>query len=204
MYPMDELVAQLLLDNEAVKIDAEKPFTWTSGIKSPIYCDNRVLISDPDAVNTITLAFKEMLEEMDFDIVAGTATAGIPWASFLAYDLEKPMIYIRSKPKEHGTKSQIEGVLKKGKKVVIIEDLVSTGKSSLAAVEAVRNEGGTVVGVFSIFQYGFPSAEKAFKEAKCALESITNFPVLLEQLDLSDEQKNEILSFAKNPEGWRK
>lgn len=202
---MKSIVAQILLDNQAVKIQPDNPFTWTSGIKSPIYCDNRLLISDPDAVNTITLAFKELVEKMKFDVIAGTATAGIPWASFLAYDLDMPMIYVRSKPKEHGTKSQIEGVLKKGQKVLLVEDLVSTGKSSLAAVEAIRNEGGICNQVVSIFQYGFPAADAAFQEAHCNLVSITNFKALLDTMEhLSDAQKKEVLAFSKDPQGWRK
>ena len=105
---MESLIAKILLDNEAVKIQPDNPFTWVSGIISPIYCDNRKLISYPDAVNTIVLGFKEAIEGKDFDIIAGTATAGIPWAAFLAYELDLPMIYIRKKAKEHGTKSQLK------------------------------------------------------------------------------------------------
>lgn len=202
---MDHIVAQMLLETGAVKIQPDKPFTWTSGIVSPIYCDNRRMISFPEAVNTVTFAFKELVEDMKFDVIAGTATAGIPWAAFLAYELDMPMIYIRSKPKEHGTKSQIEGVMKKNARVLIVEDLVSTGKSSLAAVEAVRAEGGRVTQVVSIFQYGFPMAAKAFEEAGVKLDSITSFPVLLEELEgISEEQKKDVLRFAENPEKWRK
>jgi orotate phosphoribosyltransferase len=202
---MKSTIAQLLLEKQAVKIQPNEPFTWTSGIKSPIYCDNRLLISYPDAINTVTLAFKELLNSSSFDVIAGTATAGIPWAAFLAYELDKPMIYVRSKPKEHGTKSQIEGVVPVGKKVLIVEDLVSTGKSSIAAVKAVRDEGGKVDQVVSIFQYGFPVAGKAFAEANCKLDSLTNFPVLLEELeDLNETDKAEILSFSQDPQNWRK
>ena len=204
---MKYAVAQLLLETGAVKIQPEKPFTWTSGISSPIYCDNRRMISFPEAVNTVTLAFKEMVVEknLKFDVIAGTATAGIPWASFLAYDLDVPMIYIRSKPKGHGTNSQIEGVLEKGQKVLIVEDLVSTGKSSLGAVDAVKNEGGKVNDVVSIFQYGFPVAENAFKNAGIRLESITNFPTLLGEIeDMDEDTKKHVLAFSKDPQNWKK
>ncbi len=201
---MEELVAQILLDYKAVKIEPDNPFTWVSGIKSPIYCDNRILISYPDAVNTIVLGFKEMIEDIDFDVIAGTATAGIPWASFLSYELDKPMIYIRKEPKAHGTKSQIEGIMKRGQKVILVEDLVSTGKSSLEAVEVIRKEGGICDLTVSIFQYGFPIAEENFKEKKCKLQSITNFQILLEQLELNGDKKAEVLRFAKNPKEWRK
>lgn len=201
---MQDLVAKILLEKQAVQINPNNPFTWTSGIKSPIYCDNRLLISYPDAVNTVVLAFKEMTEDMDFDVVAGTATAGIPWAAFLAYELDKPMIYIRKKPKEHGTKSQIEGVMKKGQKVLLVEDLISTGGSSLSAVEAIRKEGGVCNTVAAIFSYGFPISSASFKEASCDLQTITNFPTLLEHLDdINDEQKSDVLEFAKEPKQWR-
>ncbi|MBT4936864.1 orotate phosphoribosyltransferase [Candidatus Peregrinibacteria bacterium] len=201
---MQDLVAKILLEKQAVQINPSDPFTWTSGIKSPIYCDNRLLISYPDAVSTVVLAFKEMVEDMDFDVVAGTATAGIPWAAFLAYELDKPMVYIRKKPKEHGTKSQIEGVMKKGQKVLLVEDLVSTGKSSLAAVDAIRKEGGITNMVAAIFSYGFPIASDAFKNNNCRLETITNFPILLEHLEsITDDQKADVLEFSKDPQNWK-
>jgi len=201
---MKSTVASILLEKEAVKIQPTNPFTWTSGIKSPIYCDNRLLISYPDAFNTIVLAFKEMIVKKKFDVVAGTATAGIPWAAFLAYELDLPMIYIRKEAKAHGTKSQIEGVMEKGAKVLIVEDLVSTGKSSIAAVQAVRKEGGVVSDVVSIFQYGFPEAKSAFIKADCKLTSITDFPALLEEMeDVSADEKKHVLAFSKDPKKWK-
>jgi len=198
-------VAQILLEKKAVKIEPDNPFTWVSGIVSPIYCDNRVLISYPDAVSVIVLAFKELVENMKFDIIAGVATSGIPWAAFLAYELDKPMIYVRKEAKAHGTKSQIEGVMKKGQKVLLVEDLVSTGKSSLEAVNAIRKEGGVCNNVVGIFQYGFPVADEAFKAEKCSLATITDFPTLLDQLeDIDEKKKREVLRFAENPKEWRK
>ncbi len=200
---MKSIIAKILLDNEAVKIQPDNPFTWVSGITSPIYCDNRKLISYPDSVNTIVLGFKEAIEWKDFDVIAGTATAGIPWAAFLSYELDLPMIYIRKKPKDHGTKSQIEGVMKKGQKVLLIEDLVSTGKSSLEAVDAIKKEGGVCDTVMSIFQYGFPVGTEAFESKKIELISLTNFSTLLDQLDIDESKKQEVLDFSKNPKEWR-
>lgn len=201
---MEDIIANILLEKQAVKIETKNPFTWTSGIKSPIYCDNRLLISYPDAVNTIVLGFKEILEDMDFDIIAGTATAGIPWASFLSYELDKPLIYIRKKPKEHGTKSQIEGVMKANQKVVLIEDLISTGGSSISALQAIKNEGGIANTVLAIFSYGFPLAQKNFSEAEAQCKTLTNFPILLDHLkNITNDEKEDILNFSKDPKNWR-
>ena len=155
-------IASDLLDIKAVYLKPEEPFTWASGIKSPIYCDNRKMIGSVEERNTIIEGFIELLNGLDFDVVAGTATAGIPWAAFIADRINKPMAYIRSKPKDYGAGKQIEGPDVDGKKVVVIEDLISTGGSVIKAVEAVRREGGIVTDVAAIFSYEFAKAVGAF------------------------------------------
>lgn len=153
-------VAKSLLKTGAVKLNVKEPFTFVSGIKSPIYCDNRKMIGYPAERKVVVDEFVKKLSEKDFDVVAGTATAGIPWAAFIAWEMNKPMSYIRGEKKDHGAGRQIEGADFAGKKVIVIEDLISTGGSSIKAVEAARNEGAASVEVVSIFSYEF---DKAFK-----------------------------------------
>lgn len=201
-------VAQALLNVGAVKLNVAEPFTFTSGIKSPIYCDNRKMIGSVEERNTIIEGFIELLNGLDFDVVAGTATAGIPWAAFIADRINKPMAYIRSKPKDYGAGKQIEGPDVDGKKVVVIEDLISTGGSVIKAVEAVRKEGGIVTDVAAIFSYEFAKAVGAFEEAKTNLVTITNFPTLLQVAKdgkIIDEAQLELASqWNKSPDTWGK
>lgn len=199
-------VAEALLNVGAVKLSVSEPFTFTSGIKSPIYCDNRKMIGTVAERNIIIDGFVELLNEIDFDIVAGTATAGIPWAAFIAERMNKPMAYIRSKPKDYGAGKQIEGADVDGKKVVVIEDLISTGGSSIKAVEATRKEGGIVVEVTAIFSYEFEKAVNNFKEADTGLRTITNFSTLLEvakDKSVIDGEQLELASkWNKSPDTW--
>ena len=152
-------VAKDLLNIKAVKLSPEEPFTWASGIKSPIYCDNRLTISYPEIRTRIAKGIAALIKEQypDAQVIAGTATAGIPHAAWVAEELNLPMIYVRSKPKDHGRGKQIEGVLAPGAKTVVIDDLLSTGGSVLKAVSAAKNEGADVVGVCAIFSYQLPS-----------------------------------------------
>ncbi len=203
---MEKEIAKILLDVGAVSLRPNQPFTFTSGIKSPIYCDNRLLISYPKKRNVIIEAFLSILKEKEFDTLAGTATAGIPWCSWLAQKLHKPMIYVRGKAKEHGKENLIEGKLEKGRKVIIVEDLVSTGGSSIDAVGAVREAGGIVEDCIAIFTYQLEKAINKFNEARCNLITLTNFSTLVEVAVeneyIKQEEKLIVFSWNKDPENW--
>jgi orotate phosphoribosyltransferase len=175
-------IASSLLQIGAVHLRPDQPFTWTSGIKSPIYCDNRVTMSYPAVRKQIADAFVRMIQKRfpGAEVIAGTATAGIPHAAWVAERLELPMIYVRDKAKGHGRQNQIEGVLRPNQQVVVIEDLISTGGSSLKAAQAVQAEGGSVLGVAAIFSYQFPSAEALFAEAGIPMHTLSNYTALLE------------------------
>ncbi len=207
---MKERIARILLDIKAVSVNPAEPFRYASGILSPIYCDNRMIMSYPGRRKEVTDAFVSVIEEnsLTFDIVAGTATAGIPHAAWLAERLGKPMIYIRSDSKDHGKQNRIEGLLEKGKKVIVIEDLISTGGSSVSAVEAVRESGGIVEDCIAIFTYGMEKAEKRFKEAKCSLYTLSDFSVLIDvaaEEGYIDKDKVEMVKkWNKEPSEWGK
>lgn len=175
-------IAASLLEIGAVHLRPEQPFTWTSGIKSPIYCDNRITMSHPSVRRLIARSFAETIRTQypDAEVVAGTATAGIPHAAWVAEVLDLPMIYVRDKAKGHGRQNQIEGSLSAGQKVVVIEDLISTGGSSLKAAQAVQAEGGEVLGVVAIFSYQFPDAEALFAEAGIPCTTLSQYTALLE------------------------
>ena len=194
-------VAKILLKQKAVLLRPEKPFTWASGIKSPIYTDNRKLISTVAEREKIVDELISLIKIEKFDVIAGTATAGIPWAAFVAQKLKKPMIYVRSKPKEHGTGSSIEGGLKRGQRVVVVEDLISTGGSSLAVIDEVRKAGGIVTLCVGIFSYGFKSATMGFDKAKVRLVTLTDFTGLIQEAlkekYISEKQKSLV-------ESWRR
>lgn len=202
-------IAALLLRLSAVKISVHPPFTWTSGIKSPIYCDNRIILSAPSDRSHIV---EELVSQVHLlsqrpDVIAGTATAGIGWAALVADRLKLPMVYVRPKPKEHGAGKQIEGTLKQGSHVVVIEDLVSTGGSSLGTVTALRKEGEcTVSDILAIFTYGFEKAECAAKEGEVTFHALSNLEALLEvakeQGTLSAKDIALASTFAKDPESW--
>lgn len=177
-------VARALLEIEAVQIKTDGYFTWTSGIQSPIYCDNRLTMSYPEIRTQIAKAFAEKLVELNMtpDVIAGCATAGIPHAAWLADELNVPMAYVRSKPKGHGKGNQIEGKVEIGQKVLVIEDLISTGGSSIDAAKVLREEGADVLGVFAIFTYGLQKAVDRFKQEDLFMDTITNFDHLLDVL----------------------
>jgi orotate phosphoribosyltransferase len=174
-------IAEKLLQINAVKLSPQNPFTWASGIKSPIYCDNRLALSFPDVRKLIVEGFFQKSADFEpFDTIAGVATAGIPWGALLADRLAKPFIYIRDKPKAHGRQNQIEGLHTEGSRILVIEDLISTGGSSLKAVETVRAANCEVVGVLAIFSYGFESATTIFNQSKCPFSTLSDYEILLE------------------------
>ena len=202
-------VAEKLLQAQAVKLSPDQPFTWASGWKSPIYCDNRRVLSFPfirDFVKS-ELCNQVFSEFPDADLLAGVATAGIAWGAMTADQLKLPYIYVRPKPKEHGLGNQIEGYFEAGQKAVVIEDLVSTGKSSLQVVDVLRNAGVEVVGMVAIFTYDFPQASQAFAEAAVPLHTLTNYPALLELAaekgQLSPAAQEVLLKWRDDPAGWK-
>ncbi len=203
-------VAEYLLEIKAVVLKPDEPFTWASGLKSPIYCDNRKTLSYTKVRTYLKTAFTDIIAE-EFEkceVIAGVATAGIPHGVLVADVLNKPFVYVRDKPKAHGMENLIEGKLEKGQKVVLIEDLISTGGSSLKALDALRAAGAEVLGLGAIFTYGFDKAEKAFKEAKCPFFTLSDYPTLLEvalkQDYIRKEEKETLLNWYQNPEGWKK
>lgn len=207
----EELIANTLLDIEAVKVKVSPPFTWNTGLLAPIYCDNRLLISYPKERNLVVDGFKALIKEnnLEFDVIAGTATAGIPWASFLASELNKPMVYVRSQPKDYGKAKQVEGVMAKGAKVLIVEDLISTGRSSLTSASACQREyDAEIVAVIGIFNYQMQLANKSFADANIKLFAISNFSTLVrmafEKKYLTEAEKDSALSWGANPEAWHK
>jgi len=206
-----EKIAEILLECDAVKLNVKNSFTYSSGLKGPIYTDNRVLISYPKERKIIVDAFMSMLKERGLkpDYLAGTSTAGIPWASFLAQQADLPMVYVRPKPKEHGAGKQVEGMLKKSQNVLVIEDLVTTGGSAINTVKVLRNEGGCMVhDVFAIFSYGLAKSEEAFRAESVALTTLTDIDVLLgvalKRGDITEEEAKKVRKFRTDPEGWWK
>lgn len=203
-------VAEKLLQINAVKLSPQNPFTWASGIKSPIYCDNRITLYYPSVRDRIIDAFVEKSNHFGaFDMVAGVATAGIPHGALIADRLKKPFIYIREKAKSHGRQNQIEGMPHgdtEGLKVLVIEDLISTGGSSLKAVEAVREAGMEVVGVLAIFTYGFEKAVSMFKEANCPFDTLSNYDILIAQAIenqyIKSEEMETLKAWRLSPETW--
>lgn len=206
----EKQVAEKLLQVQAVKLSPSQPFTWASGWKSPIYCDNRKILSYPYVRDFIKSEMSNIVFEVfpEADVIAGVATAGIPHGAMVADQLKLPFIYVRSKPKEHGMGRQIEGVLQEGQRVVVIEDLISTGKSSLEAVQAIRAEGGNVIGMVSIFNYGFDVAVKAMDEAGVPYRSMSNYEALIElavEKGIVNADEQEMLkSWRKAPAEWGK
>lgn len=177
-----EKIASALLSIEAVALRPNDPFTWTSGIKSPIYCDNRLTMSYPEIRDLIAESFAALIREQypETEVIAGTATAGIPHAAFVAQKLGLPMIYIRDKAKGHGKENQIEGLVKEGQKVIVIEDLISTGGSSIKAAQAVEQSGAEVLAVLAIFSYQLDRAVNGFEEAGIALQTLSNYSALID------------------------
>ncbi len=201
-------IAKKLLQVKAVKLQPKNPFQWASGINSPIYCDNRILLSYPDVRSFIKKALKDkLLAFPEIDVIAGVATAGIPHGALLADAIDKPFIYVRSKNKEHGRQNLIEGELKAGSNVLVIEDLISTGMSSMAACDALIDNGAKVIGVLAIFTYGFDVSKTLFSDRKIPLETLTNYRVLLEEAlnsnYISEDEKTTLETWNKDPKGWK-
>ncbi|MDU0382687.1 orotate phosphoribosyltransferase [Staphylococcus pseudintermedius] len=179
---MSKLIAKALLDIEAVSLSPNEMYTWSSGIQSPIYCDNRVTLGYPEVRTAIRDGLIELIQQhfADVEIVSGTATAGIPHAAYISDKMNLPMNYVRSKSKSHGKQNQIEGARSEGKKVVVIEDLISTGGSSITAVEALQEAGAEVLGVVAIFTYGLNKASETFKAAGVPFYTLSNYDELIE------------------------
>jgi len=201
-------IAQYLLECEAVKLNVDEPFTWTSGMRSPIYCDNRVTLSYPAIRQYITNELvKAIIQHFgNVEAIAGVATAGIAQGALIADKMNLPFAYVRPEPKKHGLKNSIEGRLEPGAKVVVVEDLISTGKSSLKAVEDLRENGIEVVGLVSIFNYGFAAADQKFKDTNCSYISLSNFNALAEvaiQTNyITNLQAEKIAMWSKDPQAW--
>ncbi|MEM9918255.1 MAG: orotate phosphoribosyltransferase [Bacteroidota bacterium] len=200
-------VAQKLLQIKAIKLSPQNPFTWASGLKSPIYCDNRIVLSHPDIRRIVLEGLIEISEAFrPFDVIAGVATAGIAHGALLANALNLPFIYVRNKAKGHGRQNQIEGEIQGGERVLVVEDLISTGGSCLQAVEALREARTNVCGVMAIFTYGFERAEKAFEEANCPYTTLTNYHTLIQEAVESQYiNESDLLSLGtwrKDPANW--
>ncbi len=201
-------IAKDLLKIQAVKLSPNEPFTWASGIKSPIYCDNRLTISYPKIRTAIAKGIAELISEKypKVEVIAGTATAGIPHAAWIAAELDLPLVYVRSKPKDHGRGKQIEGVLHPGAKTVVIDDLLSTGGSVLKAVKAAQNEGADVLGVGAIFSYQLQAIVDNFRQADLSYFTLTNYSELLgaavETNYISTTERAALEKWRHDPENW--
>lgn len=202
--------AEKLLQIKALQINLQKPYVWASGWNSPVYCDNRKVLSYPYVRDFVKSELANMVLEHfpDAEVIAGVATAGIAHGVMAADLLKLPFIYVRSKPKEHGMGNQIEGVLEMGKKVVVVEDLISTGKSSLQVVDVLREQGAEVLGMCGLFTYGFPVADEAFKKAGLPLHTISNYNALMEVAEeqklIEADQKESLQQWRIDPGSWKK
>ena len=198
---IEKEVAKQLMQIKAIKLNPQNPFTWASGRKSPIYCDNRLLLSYPNVRKYIKQSLVEESKDYQFNMIAGVATAGIPHGSLLADALDMPFVYVRSKAKAHGRQNMIEGELRGNERVLIIEDLISTGGSCLQAVDALETTGCRIEGVMAIFTYGFAEAERRFAEADCKFSTLSNYDVLLEEALACDYINSDDIQRLKD---WRK
>jgi orotate phosphoribosyltransferase len=205
---MKKVIAGSLLEIGAVSLKPNEPFTWSSGLQSPIYCDNRLTLSYPEVRGKIAEGLQELIEEHfpGTEVVAGTATAGIPHAAWVSDRMELPMCYVRSKAKGHGKGNQIEGKVTPGQKVVVVEDLISTGGSVINAVEALREAGCEVLGAVSIFTYELQKGKELLSEAGIKVYSLTNFTTLAEvareRAEISEEDLANLAAWRENPAGW--
>ncbi len=203
-------VANLLLQINTIKVQPSNPFTWASGWKSPIYCDNRKILSYPDVRNIIRDRFAGIISEKypDTQIIAGVATGAIAHGVLVAQELDLPFVYVRSAPKGHGLENLIEGDLKPGQKVVVIEDLVSTGGSSLKAAQALTDYGAEVLGMVAIFSYGFPQAAESFNKAGLELTTLSQYDVLInvaiEKGEISEKELHKLMQWREDPANWGK
>ncbi len=205
---MPDKIAEILLNLNAVMLRTKPPFRWASGILSPIYTDNRLLMSYPKEREFIVNSFVKMIEKekIKADGFAGTAIAGIPWAAWIAQKMNKPMIFVRSESKDHGKENMVEGKLEEGKKYIVVEDLISTGTSSLNTINVIRAKNGIVDNCIAIFTYELEKSKINFESANVKLNTLTNFTNLvktsLQKKYISKEQLNHILDWKKHPEGW--
>ena len=205
---MKDKIAEILLKIEAVQLRTNPPFRWASGILSPIYTDNRLLMSHIKERNFIVNQFVSLLKKnkVKFDGFAGTATAGIPWASWLAMKMDKPMVYVRTQSKDHGKENLIEGKVESGKTYIIVEDLISTGQSSINTIHALREKGVNVEDCIAIFTYELEKSIANFKDVNVNLLTLTNFTsfvkTALEKKNISKQQLNHIMDWKRHPEGW--
>ncbi len=208
MDSIEKIIAKQLLDLKAVRLNVETPFTWASGWKSPIYCDNRKILSYPKAR---TLVVKNLARIIDqnydkVEVIAGVATGAIAWGALVAELLNKPFVYVRPQPKDHGTGAQIEGDLPAGATVVVVEDLISTGASSLSAVDCLSKGGANVLGMVAIFSYNFDKSRRAFEYSNCELRTLTNYDALINQaLDckyIAQEEIETLREWRYRPEIW--
>lgn len=209
MKTLEAIFADKLLKVKAIKLQPTNPFTWASGWKSPFYCDNRKTLSYPDLRSFVKIQTARLILERfpEAEAVAGVATGAIPQGAMVADTLNMPFVYVRSKPKDHGLENLIEGELKPGTKVVVVEDLISTGGSSLKAVEAIRNYGCEVVGMVASYTYGFYVAEKAFKNANVELVTLTNYEAVVAQAlatgYIKEEDVELLNQWRKAPSEWQ-
>ena len=207
---IEQQVAEFLLQIKAIKLQPTNPFTWSSGWKSPIYCDNRITLSHPTIRTYIRQQLSELVQEMFGPVgcIAGVATAGIPQGALVAQELGLPFIYVRAKPKEHGMGNLIEGDILPGRRVVLVEDTISTGKSSLQAVDALRDADYDVAGLVAIFSYGFEVATNSFKEANCPFATLSNYGALIKYASknqyISENDLKLLKDWVKNPSVWGK
>ena len=203
-------VSEFLLQIKAIKLQPNDPFTWASGIRSPIYCDNRKILSYPKIRTFIRQEMVKVLEDNYGrpDVIAGVATGGIALGAIVAQELGLPFVYVRSKQKEHGLSNQIEGYIEKGQSVIVIEDLISTGTSSLNAVDALRDFGCSIKGMVAIFSYGLSESKENFKKAKCPLITLAHYDAMLtkaiETNYITAQDAKLLRAWKKNPENWVK
>lgn len=208
MKSVQKAVAEKLLKIKAVKLQPNNPFTWASGWKSPFYCDNRKTLSYPMIRSLIKLEISRLVLELypDVEVIAGVATGAIAQGALVADELGLPFIYVRPTPKDHGLENMIEGDLKANQKVVVIEDLISTGGSSLKAVEAIRNNGAEVLGMIAIFTYGFPEAEERFKKAEVKLTTLCNYEAVIAEAVatkyIAETDVDTLNEWRKSPSTW--
>lgn len=203
-------VANLLLQINTIKVQPSNPFTWASGWKAPIYCDNRKILSYPHARTFIRDKFAEVIKQKypDVEVIVGVATGAIAHGVLVAEKLDLPFVYVRSTPKDHGLENLIEGDMRPGQKVVVIEDLVSTGSSSLKAAQAIINYGGNVLGMVAIFNYGFPQAAKNFADAGLELTALSQYDVLIKNAvkmgEIKESDLQKLMLWREDPANWGK
>ncbi len=204
---IENIIAQNLLQIKAIKLSPQNPFTWASGIRSPIYCDNRVTLSYPMVRDLIKKSLADLsLSFGDMDMIAGVATAGIAHGALLADALHKPFCYVRSSPKGHGRQNQIEGEIQPKSKILVVEDLISTGGSSIEVVEILRAEGHEILGVIAIFDYGFEKAKENFGNVSCKYRSLSNYSALIQEARdtayITDAESVTLSNWNSDPQNW--